>query len=238
MADSKPRAATKASKSAKKTTRKSAATRGKATKLQTTTKGRRTTKSASSSGRTSTDPRAKKKAAKPKNKAVKAVKSPASPITVGRVAPLFNLESGSGESIALKNLRGKLVVLYFYPKDMTPGCTTEACDFRDRLPEIEEAGAVVLGVSPDSTQSHVKFATKHDLQFPLLADPEAVVAQKYGVWQEKSLYGRKFMGIVRTTFLIDREGKVARVWRNVKVSGHVDEVLESVRELASLPALT
>jgi peroxiredoxin Q/BCP len=127
--------------------------------------------------------------------------------------------------VSLSQLAGKNVVLYFYPKDDTPGCTVEACNFRDEHSALEKAGAVVLGVSPDTTKSHQKFATKFSLPFPLLADTEHKVADAYGVWGEKSLYGRKFLGITRATFLIDPQGKVKHVWPKVKVTGHVSEVL-------------
>jgi peroxiredoxin Q/BCP len=147
----------------------------------------------------------------------------------GDKAPAFQLESDEGTKIALKDLKGKAVVLYFYPKDLTPGCTQEACDFRDSSARLKKAGAVVLGVSRDSVESHRKFAGKHELNFPLLSDPDGKVCEAYGVWQEKSLYGRKFMGIVRTTFVISPEGRIARLFPKVKVNGHVDEVLEALR---------
>jgi thioredoxin-dependent peroxiredoxin len=151
-----------------------------------------------------------------------------STLNVGDKAPEFSLESGDGRTVKLKDFKGKPVVLYFYPKDDTSGCTKEACDFRDTLPVISKKGAVVLGVSPDSTASHAKFAKKYDLTFPLLADPDHAVAEKYGVWVEKSMYGRKYMGIERTTFLIDAKGKIADIWSKVKVPGHVDAVLEAI----------
>jgi len=150
---------------------------------------------------------------------------------VGDKAPAFNLEDQSGKSVKLSDLKGKTVVLYFYPKDDTPGCTREACAFRDEHSALKKAGAVVLGVSPDSGPSHAKFAGKYKLPFPLLADSDHAVSEKYGAWGEKSLYGRKFMGITRSTFLIDASGKVARVWPKVKVDGHVDQVLEAIREI-------
>ena len=129
----------------------------------------------------------------------------------------------------LSDLRGRKVALYFYPKDMTPGCTQEACDFRDRRAELQAAGAVVLGVSPDDVKSHGKFAAKYGLPFPLLADTGSEVATAYGVWQEKSMYGRTYLGVVRTQFLIDEHGRVAKIWPKVKVAGHGDEVLAAVR---------
>ncbi|WNG40425.1 thioredoxin-dependent thiol peroxidase [Archangium violaceum] len=147
----------------------------------------------------------------------------------GTPAPDFQLQDQNGNDVKLSQLRGKNVVLYFYPKDDTPGCTREACDFRDEHSALQEAGAVVLGVSPDDIRSHQKFATKFSLPFPLLADTGHQVAESYGVWGEKSLYGRTFMGITRATFLIDTEGKVARVWPKVKVQGHVQDILQSLK---------
>lgn len=155
-------------------------------------------------------------------------------LELGKRAPAFSLTSGNGRKVSLKDFLGKRhVVLYFYPKDMTSGCTKEACAFRDRKREIERLGASVLGVSPDSAELHAKFAGKYDLNFPLLADPGAAVAQKYGVWKEKSLYGRKYMGIERSTFIIGKDGKFKRVWRKVKVAGHDDEVVAALAELAA-----
>ncbi|RKG88643.1 thioredoxin-dependent thiol peroxidase [Corallococcus terminator] len=148
----------------------------------------------------------------------------------GDKAPGFSLPDQSGATVSLSQLKGRHVVLYFYPKDATPGCTTEACDFRDEHSALVKAGAVVLGVSPDSTASHQKFATKQGLPFSLLADPDHAVADAYGVWGEKSLYGRKFMGLIRATFLIGPDGKVLRVWPKVKVAGHVAEVLASLQQ--------
>jgi len=143
----------------------------------------------------------------------------------GDKAPDFSAATDAGESVSLKALRGQTVVLYFYPKDNTPGCTTEACDFRDRAPAFEARDAVVLGVSPDSVKSHDKFRAKFDLPFRLVSDPDHAIAEAYGVWQEKSLYGRKYMGIVRSTFVIDPKGKVVHVHEKVKVKGHVDALL-------------
>ena len=131
----------------------------------------------------------------------------------------------SGEKIKLKDLRGKTVVLYFYPKDNTPGCTTEACDFRDSFAAFKKKNAVLLGVSPDSVKSHEKFKTKFELPFPLIADEDHSIAEKYGVWKEKSMYGRKYMGIERSTFVIDKDGKLAEIYNKVKVKGHVEDVL-------------
>ncbi|RKH59330.1 thioredoxin-dependent thiol peroxidase [Corallococcus llansteffanensis] len=151
----------------------------------------------------------------------------------GDKAPGFSLPDQSGATVSLSQLKGRHVVLYFYPKDATPGCTTEACDFRDEHSALVKAGAVVLGVSPDSTASHHKFATKQGLPFSLLADPDHAVADAYGVWGEKSLYGRKFMGLIRATFLIGPDGKVLRVWPKVKVAGHVAEVLSALQQPAA-----
>ena len=157
-------------------------------------------------------------------------------IEEGRVAPAFTLPDQDGRKHALKSYRGRPVVLYFYPKDDTSGCTKEACAFRDLLPEFESADAAVLGVSPDSVASHRKFADRHGLPFTLLADepkgeeaPPAV-CEKYGVWQRKSMYGRTYMGVVRTTYLIDAAGKVVRRWDKVRVPGHADAVLAALRE--------
>ena len=148
----------------------------------------------------------------------------------GQKAPAFKLPSVAGE-VALADYSGKTVVLYFYPKDDTPGCTKETCDFRDHLPRFKTAKAAVFGISILDEASKARFAKKYDVNFPLLADADHEVAEKYGVWQQKSLYGRKFMGNVRTTYLIDADGKVARRWDNVKVDGHADEVLEAVNNL-------
>ena len=151
-------------------------------------------------------------------------------LDVGDKAPAFSLEDQSGKTVKLSDFKGRKVVVYFYPKDDTPGCTREACAFRDEHSALRKAGAVVLGVSPDSGPSHAKFAGKYKLSFPLLADTDHSVSEKFGAWGEKTLYGRKFMGIIRSTFLVDEAGKVARVWPKVKVDGHVDQVLEAVRE--------
>jgi len=149
-------------------------------------------------------------------------------LKVGDKAPNFTLPSDSGEEISLKDYQGKTVILYFYPKDMTPGCTTEACDFRDAAPSYKKKKAVVLGVSRDSQERHGKFRDKYELNFPLLADEDGKVCKAYGVWQEKSLYGRKFMGIVRSTFVIDPKGKIAKIYDKVKVKGHADAILEEI----------
>ena len=152
-------------------------------------------------------------------------------IEAGKKAPTFSLKDQNGKTVKLADFAGKNVVLYFYPKDNTPGCTTQACAFRDQHVKMEKAGAVVLGVSPDAETTHLKFAGKFGLPFTLLADTEHVVAEKYGSWGEKSLYGRTFMGIIRSTFLIGGDGKVVKVWPKVKVEGHVDEVFEAVKSL-------
>jgi thioredoxin-dependent peroxiredoxin len=147
-------------------------------------------------------------------------------VAEGRPAPDFTLPSDEGGEVTLSKLRGKKVVLYFYPKDDTPGCTIQACDFRDAAPSFAGVDAVVLGVSPDSVASHRKFREKHALNFPLLADEDHEVAEAYGVWKEKSMYGRKFMGIERSTFLIGEDGTVERIWRKVSPKGHADMLAE------------
>lgn len=149
-------------------------------------------------------------------------------ITVGSMAPDFTLASDTGETFTLSNLKGKKVVLYFYPKDNTSGCTKEACDFRDALPDFDRQNVVVLGVSKDSLKSHASFRLKQNLNFPLLSDETCEICEKYGVWVEKSMYGRKYMGIDRATFLIDEHGIVQAVWRKVKVPGHIDSILKSI----------
>lgn len=143
----------------------------------------------------------------------------------GQVAPDFELPSDHGETVRLSDFRGKKVVLYFYPKDNTSGCTKEACSFRDNYPQYEEEGAVILGVSPDPPQSHVRFKSKYNLPFMLLSDEDHKVAEAYGVWGKKSLYGRTYYGILRTTFVIDEQGHIASVFTNVKPEGHGAEVL-------------
>ena len=152
-------------------------------------------------------------------------------IDTGKKAPAFSLNDQNGKTHALADYAGRPVVLYFYPKDDTPGCTAESCSFRDNLPRFKTSKAAVLGVSILDERSKAKFAAKYDLNFPLLADTDHAVAERYGVWQEKSRYGRTYMGIVRTTYLIGADGKVARRWDNVKVDGHVEEVLEAVKGL-------
>jgi peroxiredoxin Q/BCP len=149
-------------------------------------------------------------------------------IKEGAKAPDFTLETDSGDKLKLSSLKGKNVVLYFYPKSDTPGCTTEACDFRDRSLEFAAKDAVIVGVSPDPVKAQAKFKTKHELPFTILADVDHTVAEKYGVWVEKSMYGKKYMGVERSTFLINPEGKIAKIWNKVKVAGHADEVLAAL----------
>jgi len=151
--------------------------------------------------------------------------------TLNRVVKDFKCEATGDKTIQLKALRGKKVVLYFYPKDSTPGCTTEGQDFRDLHSKFKRQNAVVLGVSRDSLASHEKFRDKQEFPFDLISDPDEKLCKAFDVIKEKSLYGRKFMGIVRSTFLIDKAGKLRREWRNVKVAGHADEVLEAVKAL-------
>ncbi len=166
-----------------------------------------------------------------------AAKRPAKPAAsagpqAGDKAPAFRLRDDAGALRSLKDFAGRTLVLYFYPKDDTPGCTQESCDFRDNLNRLASAGAAVAGVSADTVESHAKFKKKHGLNFPLLSDPDHEALEAYGVWQEKSLYGRKFMGIVRTTFVIDGKGVIRKVFPKVSVKGHVDEVLAAIREIA------
>ena len=150
----------------------------------------------------------------------------------GAKAPTFALESSTGDKVKLGEFAGKTVVLYFYPRDNTPGCTTEAQEFQAALPKLSKLGAVVLGVSKDTIASHCKFADKFGLRFPLLSDPDGKVIEKYGAWGEKTLYGKKSLGIIRTTVVIGPDQKVARVFPNVRVKGHVDAVVDAVKEIA------
>ena len=152
-------------------------------------------------------------------------------IEEGTKAPDFTLTADDGKKVKLSSLRGKPVVLYFYPKDDTPGCTKEACAFRDNQSALAKAGAVLLGTSPDDVASHVKFRDKYSLNFPLLADLDHQVAEKYGAWREKNMYGKKSMGVQRSTFLIDAEGVVRKVWKKVSVDGHDAQVLEALAKL-------
>ena len=149
-------------------------------------------------------------------------------LKVGDKAPEFSLIGDNGEKISLKDYKGKKVVLYFYPKDMTSGCTQEACDFRDSIKKFEKKNTVVIGVSPDDTKSHNKFKDKYGLPFTLLSDETKEMLNDYGVWQEKSMYGRKYMGVVRTTFIIDEKGKIEKIYDKVKVQGHIDEILKEI----------
>lgn len=152
-------------------------------------------------------------------------------IEVGERAPAFTLTADNGEKVRLADFKGQPVVLYFYPKDDTPGCTREACAFRDQQPPLKKLGAVVLGVSADDVVSHEKFRDKYDLNFPLLTDPDHAVAEKYGAWREKNMYGKKSMGTQRSTFLIGADGKVAKVWKAVKVDGHDQQVMDALASL-------
>lgn len=153
---------------------------------------------------------------------------PAATLEAGRPAPDFELLTETGEPLKLSSLRGRKVVLYFYPRANTPGCTREACEFRDHLPRISRKGTVVLGISPDKPATQAKFKEKYHLPFTLLSDPDHKVAEAYGVWKAKTMYGKKTMGIERTTFIIDEEGKIAKVFPKVKVDGHAAEVLAAL----------
>ena len=152
-------------------------------------------------------------------------------LDVGSPAPAFSLPGHDGTSVTLAGFAGKALVLYFYPKDDTPGCTAEAIAFNGKAKDFAAAGAAVLGVSPDSPKSHEKFRAKHDLAIPLASDEEKAMLGAYGVWVEKAMYGKKYMGVERTTVLVDKAGKIAKVWHKVKVPGHVDEVLAAVKAL-------
>lgn len=152
-------------------------------------------------------------------------------LEVGDKAPSFTLSTDGGGKISLKDCKGETVILYFYPKDDTSGCTAEACAFRDALPDFSNAKAKVIGVSKDPVKKHDKFKEKYDLTFPLASDEDGKVCEAYGTWVEKSMYGRKYMGIERSTFLIDGKGVIRAIWRKVKVPGHVDEVLKAAQEL-------
>jgi len=152
-------------------------------------------------------------------------------VSVGDPAPPFSLPADDGSSLSLADFAGRRLVLYFYPKDDTAGCTAQACELRDDLPAFSVLDADVVGVSPDSVASHVKFKAKYDLNFPLLSDPEHALSQAFGVWKEKSMYGRTYMGIERSTFIIDEEGRIARVWRKVKPRGHAVMVRDALADL-------
>ncbi|MFC3885339.1 thioredoxin-dependent thiol peroxidase [Bacillus songklensis] len=151
-------------------------------------------------------------------------------IAVGQPAPAFELIANTGEKVKLSDFKGKYVVLYFYPKDMTPGCTTEACDFRDFHDQFAELEAIILGVSPDPAEKHQKFVEKHGLPFLLLVDEKHEVAERYGVWKLKKNFGKEYMGIERSTFVIDKEGMLIKEWRKVKVKGHVEDALAFIKE--------
>jgi len=148
----------------------------------------------------------------------------------GKKAPQFTLADQDGNKVSLKDFKGRKVVLYFYPKDMTPGCTQEACGFRDSFPDFRKLNTAVLGISADPAVSHKKFVDKYELPFTLLSDYNKEVVESYGVWREKSMYGKKYMGIERTTFLINEEGKITRIFPKVKVAGHVEEVIKALKE--------
>lgn len=152
-------------------------------------------------------------------------------LSVGDTAPDFTLPTDGGGEITLSALRGKPVIIYFYPKDDTPGCTKEACGFRDQMPDFSAANATIIGISKDTVAKHDKFKTKYELNFPLASDAEGTVTESYGAWVEKNMYGKKYMGIERSTFLIDGDGVLKGVWRKVKVPGHVDAVLSALKEM-------
>ncbi|WNQ12140.1 thioredoxin-dependent thiol peroxidase [Paenibacillus aurantius] len=146
----------------------------------------------------------------------------------GQPIPDFKLQASNGKSVSLEDFRGKKLVIYFYPADMTPTCTQESCDFRDLTPQIRKAGAEIIGISPDDLKSHGRFIEKHQLPFLLLSDPEHRVCESFGVWQLKKMFGREYMGVERSTFLVDGEGKLIKAWRKVKVKNHAQDVLDAV----------
>lgn len=152
-------------------------------------------------------------------------------LEVGTKAPAFSTADADGKKVKLSDWKGSPVVLYFYPKDDTPGCTKEACAFRDASDELKKLGAIVIGVSPDSSASHAKFRDKYTLNFPLLADESHEIAEKFGAWREKNMYGKKSMGVQRSTYLIDAQGKIVKVWKKVSVDGHDADVLQALRDL-------
>ena len=151
-------------------------------------------------------------------------------LEIGDKAPSFTLPQTADKDVSLSDYKGRYVVLYFYPKDNTPGCTKQACGFRDDLPQFDKLDATVIGISKDSLKKHHNFTDKHDLNFPLLSDENGTVCEEYGVWVEKNLYGRKYMGIERTTFLIDPDGVIQDIWRKVKVNGHIDAVRTALED--------
>lgn len=151
-------------------------------------------------------------------------------LEVGKKAPDFALPDQDGNKVSLKDFAGKKVVLYFYPKDNTSGCTKEACNFRDDFPKFKKSSAVILGISPDSVNSHKKFAEKYNLPFILLSDEDKKVLEKYNVWKEKSMYGRRYMGVERTTYIIDENGKIKKIFNKVKVDGHNQEVIDALKD--------
>lgn len=152
-------------------------------------------------------------------------------LKVGTKAPDFTVEDDQGQKVSLKDFKGKKVVLYFYPKDNTPGCTTESCNFRDEYSKIKKAGAVILGVSKDSVASHQKFKEKYNLPFPLLSDPDLTILEPYGAWGDKKMYGKTYKGIIRSTYVIDEKGKIAAVFPKVNVKTHADEILKVLKEM-------
>lgn len=217
--------ATGTKKAAKKSARKKAVSRSAAV-TDASTKPARRVPSAKPPAAAKPKPLAKKGGPDPVADGVGA-------LGPGAMAPSFELLDQSGASMSSEALRGQAYVIYFYPKDDTPGCTTEACGFRDALPEFEELGTRVLGVSPDGTTSHQKFAAKYELPFTLLSDGDKELAGAYGVWALKKNYGREYMGVVRSTFLVGADGVIKRVWRGVRVNGHVAEVRSEAEKLAA-----
>lgn len=153
-------------------------------------------------------------------------------LEIGKKAPAFSMKIDGGEKVSLSELKGKNVILYFYPKDDTTGCTAQACDFRDKLPAFKKLDAVIVGVSRDSVESHNKFKKKYDINFALGSDETGKVTEAYGVWVEKNMYGKKYMGIERSTFIIDANGIIRNIWRKVKVPGHVEEVAKALKQLS------
>jgi peroxiredoxin Q/BCP len=188
-------------------------------------------KKASTLGKAKTTPKPGKSGEKPVAPKIQGIPASTVELKAGQMAPSFELTSDTQEKVTLEQFRGKKIVLYFYPKDDTPGCTKEACDFRDSMNRIQNGSTVVLGVSKDTVALHQKFKQKYHLNFPLLADPEAQVLRAYGVWKEKQNYGRSYMGIERTTFLIDSNGKIRKIYAKVKVDGHVSQVLKDLAEI-------